>query len=155
MASLEERIAKLEDLRALEKLVNNYHQRPDEFDWVGWADNFTEDALFIFEGGFGEMRGRQGIMDICKSSMDPFFELMQHIIVNLDCTLTGPDTASATANLIFSAVADQTRRDVYYQSGGRYKWEMARTPQGWRISKAHLEFLWNNGGDADNVFEGK
>ncbi len=144
-----------EQIRQLTKLINTYHQRADDFDWDGWAETFVDDASFFFEHGFGQMTGRDGIKEICKSSMDPFYDLMQHIMINLDFDLTGPDTATGRANLIFTAIADEAKRDQYYQSGGRYRWDFKKTADGWRIANAYLDFLWNNGQDADNVFETK
>ena len=144
-----------EQIRQLTRLINTYHQRADAFDWDGWAETFVEDANFYFENGFGHMAGRDGIKEICKSSMDPFYDLMQHIMINLDFELTGPDTAKGRANLIFSAVFDKAHRDRFYQAGGRYRWDFRKTADGWRITDAHLEFLWNNGQDIDAVFEAK
>ncbi len=153
MNDLETRLKKHEDIQALTRLINSYHQTADRFDWDGWAEHFTDDATFYFEHGFGEMTGRDGIKEICKSSMDPFYDLMQHIMVNLDFEMTGPDTAKGRANLIFTAIFDGEKRDNYYQAGGIYRWDFARTDDGWRIANAYLDFVWNNGNDTDGVFE--
>lgn len=150
-----EAVDRLQDQLLLAKLINSYHWCADHFDWVGWADSFTEDAEFEFAGGFGVMKGRQQIHDICKGNMDHVYDTMQHIMVNLDFEITGPDSATGHGNLIFSALPDATKPNQYYQSGGRYRWQFRRTPGGWKISRAHLEFLWNNGSDADQVFVGK
>ena len=69
----------LQDQLLLAKLINNYHWRADNFDWAGWADSFTEDAEFEFAGGFGMMKGRQQIHDICKDNMDHVYDTMQHV----------------------------------------------------------------------------
>jgi ketosteroid isomerase-like protein len=153
VSTLEERIARQETLEALNRLINSYHQTADRFDWDAWADHFTDDATFYFEHGFGEMTGRDGIKEICKSSMDPFYDLMQHIMINLDFEITGPDSAKGRGNLVFTAIFDKEKRDNYYQAGGIYRWEFARTPRGWLITKAYLDFVWNNGNDSDGVFE--
>ena len=142
-----------EQIRQLTKLIATYHQRADAFDWEGWAETFVEDAEFTFEHGFGLMKGKQGILDICKSSMDPYYDLMQHIMINLDFELTGPDTATGKANLIFTATFDETKRDQYYQAGGIYRWTFRKAADGWRIASAYLDFIWNKGNDSDAVFE--
>lgn len=142
----------LRDNLLLEKLINNYHWRADQFDWAGWADSFTEDSVFEFVGGFGVMTGKQQIHDTCKGNMDHVYEIMQHVMVNLDFEITGADTATGHGNLVFSALPDASRPTRYYQSGGRYEWRFRRTPQGWKIAHTRLQFLWNNGADQDAVF---
>lgn len=153
MSDLEARLDRLETIQALTRVINSYHQTADRFDWEAWAEHFTDDATFVFEHGFGEMTGRAGILEICKSSMDPYYDLMQHIMVNLDFEITGPATAKGRANLIFTAIFDGEKRDNYYQAGGIYRWEFAKTDRGWLISKAYLDFVWNNGNDQGGVFE--
>ena len=145
-------ISHLEDQLALQNLINNYHWRADQFDWEGWADCFTEDAEFAFTNGFGTMRGRQEIHDVCKGNMDHVYGAMQHVMVNLAFEITGENTATGHGNLIFTALPDATKPDVNFQSGGRYEWEFLRTPAGWRINKARLDFIWTNGADSDAVF---
>lgn len=157
MNELQARLDKLEAVQALTRLINSYHQTADRFDWDAWADHFIDDATFHFEHGFGEMKGRDGIKEICKSSMDPFYDLMQHIMVNLDFEIAGPDTATGRANLIFTAVFDGEKRDNYYQAGGIYRWDFVKTGAkangGWLIAGAYLDFVWNNGNDVGGVFE--
>jgi len=151
--SVEERLKRLEDEAGLKKLINTYHKRADAFDWAGWAETFTEDAVFLLPNSFGTLRGRQTIHDVCKGNMDHVYDVFQHIMINLDFEVDGSDTATGTANLIFTGLVDRAAQTKYYQSGGRYKWTFKRTPQGWRIAHAWLEFIWNNGADADQVFK--
>ena len=145
-------LVELTDQLALRHLINDYHWHADHFDWDAWADCFTEDAVFDFAGEFGVMRGRDQIRDICKSNMDHVYDEMQHVMVNLDFTPTGPDTAEGHGNLVFTAVPDRSRPDENFQSGGRYEWGFVRTPDGWRIRKAHLEFIWTRGDNVGDVF---
>lgn len=147
----ESRLQRIEDERALEKLINTYHKHADVFDWIGWADCFTESAVFEFTGGFGVMRGRKDIHDKCKGAMDHVYEVQQHIMVNLDFATTA-DGATGTGNLIFVGIADKNNPANFYMAGGRYKWTFARSADGWKIAEAFLEFIWNNGADADAVF---
>ncbi len=148
-------VESLNDQLLLQQLINTYHWRADQFDWEGWAATFTEDSVFEFVGGFGTMTGRQQIHDTCKGNMDHVYEVMQHVIVNLDFELTGTDTATGHGNLLFSALPDASKPTRYYQSGGRYEWQFRRTAQGWRIAHTRLQFLWNNGLDQDAVFESR
>lgn len=151
-ADLASRIGRIEDELALRKLINAYHKRADAIDWARWAECFTEDATFEFKS-FGTMRGRQAIHDTCKAAMDPIYDIHQHIMVNLDFEVSG-DSATGTGNLLFVAMTDAAKLTDYYMAGGRYQWRFARTADGWRITHARLEWLWNNGADSDAVFVG-
>ena len=153
MASeMEARLQELEDQLALSKLINTYHRRADAFDWEGWADCFTEDAEFDFANEFGTMCGRRAIHDICKDNMDHVYEVMQHVMVNLDFEITGKDSAIGHGNLIFTALPRANEPYVNFQSGGRYDWEFKRTANGWRIAKARLDFIWSQGENVGEVF---
>lgn len=152
--SIEERLQILEDKQALAEHMNHYCKTADRFDWADWAETFTEDSLFEFVGGFGDMRGRQTIHDTCKGSMDHVYDVMQHIMSNLDFEVDG-DTATGTGNLIFTGIMDTSKPTEYYMSGGRYRWNFTRTEAGWKIARTRLEFIWNNGGDKDAVFQDK
>lgn len=153
-ASLEQRIQRIEDELALNKLINTYHKRADAFDWAGWADTFVDDAVFEFDTGFGLMEGKQMIHDTCKAAMDHVYEDQQHIMINLDFDIDG-DSATGTGNLIFAATTDASNPVDHYMAGGRYRWKFQRTAQGWRIKHTNLQWLWNNGADKDSVFNAK
>ena len=147
------KIKYLDDQLQLRKLINTYHWRADHHDWEGWSQTFTEDAVFDLPNSFGLLNGRKEIHDVCKGNMAHIYKIMQHIMVNLDFEITGPDSATGHANLIFTALADPSKPTQFVQSGGRYNWEFKRTPAGWRIHRARLDFLWNNGGDKEAVFD--
>lgn len=148
---LESRLQLLEDELALRRLINAYTKRGDAFDWKGWADLFTENAVFTVPGAFGALRGRQEIHDIPKSRLDGVFAATQHYILNLDFDVNG-DSAEGTGYLIYTAVTDKNKPSEFYMSGGHYKWTFTRTRAGWLIAKAHLDFLWNNSSGTDSVF---
>ncbi len=135
----------------LEKLINMYQWRADEFDWAGWSECFTEDAVFDMPNYQGLLTGRKQIHDVCKASMDLACKVMQHLIVNVDFELTGKDTATGRANLIFIGLPDPDQQTQSYQSGGRYHWKFRRTTDGWRICRGRLDFLWNNGKDEESL----
>lgn len=152
--TVEQRLKLLEDKQALAEHMNLYCKTADRFDWAAWADTFTEDSLFEFVGGFGDMRGRQVIHDTCKGNMDHVYDVMQHMMSNLDFEVDG-DNATGTGNLIFTGIMDAAMPTEYYMSGGRYQWTYRRTDAGWKIARTKLEFIWNNGGDKDAVFQEK
>lgn len=135
--------SRAEDRRLLETLINTYHWRVDHFDWAGWGECFTEDAVFDMPDSFGRMAGRVEIRDTCRDNTGGAYKALQHVIVNLALEFTGPDTANGHGNLLFTAVPDPARPANYHQAGGRYTWEFRRTADGWRISRARLDLLWN------------
>jgi SnoaL-like domain len=146
-------IEQLDDQLQLQKLMNTYGWRADQLDWKGWSQTFTEDAVFDLPNSFGLLKGRKQIHDVCKGNMAHVYKIMQHIMVNLDFEITGPNSATGRGNLIFSGVADPAVPTQFVQSGGRYNWKFKRTKAGWRIHRARLDFLWNNGGDKESVFD--
>lgn len=149
--TLEARIQRIEDELAIRKLMNLYCKRADAFEWDNWAETFTEDSEFEFEGGFGTMQGKQTILETCRGAMDHVYDDFIHYIVNVDADIDG-DTATGTGNIIFAALTDETRPTNVLLQGGRYKWTFKRTEAGWRIARTKLRFIWNNGGDEDAVF---
>ena len=149
------KIGNFEDNLLLEKLINTYHWRADHFDWKGWSETFTEDAEFDLPNSFGMLKTRKQIHDVCKGNMDHVYKVMQHIMVNLDFEVTGADSATGHGNLIFTGISNPDQPSQFVQSGGRYKWEFRRTNDGWQICKAHLIFIWNNGGDKESVLTAK
>lgn len=155
---VEQRLQILEDKQALAEHMNLYCKTADRFDWAGWADTLTEDSVFEF-GDFGDMRGRdmrgrQTIHDTFKGYIDHVYAVMQHMMSNLDFEVDG-DNATGTGNLIFTGIMDAAKPTEYYMSGGRYQWKYRRTDAGWRIAHTKLEFIWNNGGDKNAVFQEK
>lgn len=150
--NIEHRLKLVEDELAIQKLMNTYCKRADAFDWIGWAETFTEDSIFEFDGGFGTMRGKAEILEKCRGSMDHVYSSFIHYIVSVDVDVDGSDTAVGTGNIIFAALTDDEKPTAYYLSGGRYKWTFKRTVEGWRIAQTKLRFIWNNGNDQDAVF---
>lgn len=141
LETIESRLQRIEDERAIEKLVNTYAKRADAFDWAGWSETFTEDAIFDTAGMFKLMKGRQIIHDLFKGDMDDLYENMQHVIVNLDFDVAG-DCASGTGNLIFAGTMDKDQLTRCHMAGGRFTWDFVRTKGGWRFSHTRLEVLW-------------
>lgn len=151
--SLEARLQSLEDERALRRFIATYTQRGDALDWEGWAELFTEDAVFTIPGAFGTLTGRKEIHDVSKETLGPVYQVTQHYIINLDFEIDG-DRATGRGDLIYSALPDRDKATSYYLTGGRYTWTFMRTSEGWRIWRATLNFLWNNGVGAEAVFAG-
>lgn len=146
-------IERLEVESDVKKLMNTYCSLADQFRWEEWAECFCEDTVFDIPNAFGNLKGRKEILATCKGNMDHIYAEMQHYIVNVSVDVLSKDKATATGNLIFVGIPDAAKPTQYYQSGGRYQWEFTKGEEGWRISRAVLNFLWNNGQDSDSVFD--
>lgn len=140
---LDQRLRSIEDELALRRLVNLYQKTGDTFDWEGWSQCFSEDAVFVNQ--FGAHHGRQEIHDRCKGRFGSAFQVFQHVIVNILLDI-GADTATGTANLIFVGMRDANKKSNYFIGGGRYEWQFARLAEGWKITHGLLTFLWDNTG---------
>ena len=138
---LENRLRRIEDEMALQRLINVYHKTADAFDWKGWSECFAEDAVFVNQ--FGVHRGRQEIYDRCRKRFGTVFRVFQHVIVNACFDIAG-DTASGTGNLLFVGLREGNRKNHYFLAGGRYEWAFVRTPEAWIIKTGTLTFLWDN-----------
>jgi uncharacterized protein (TIGR02246 family) len=67
LASLEDRIKKLEDRAVLQDLVSDYFKATDDDDYATLAACFTADASFV-ASGFDGGGGREGIMAFLRSA---------------------------------------------------------------------------------------
>lgn len=144
-SNVESRIVQLEELAALEKLMNTYHWRVDQFDWDGWAECFTKDAVFELPNLFGKLNGQDEIVSTCKENMDDVYDEIQHIMINLDFELVDAETATGHGNLIFTGIENRNKPDEAYTTGGRYTWIYKKEEGAWRIHHSTCLFLWNNG----------
>jgi uncharacterized protein (TIGR02246 family) len=151
-STLEERVSRIEDIEAIKTLINTYHWRVDQFDWIGWAQCFTADAVFEMPNLFGTLRGRDEIQSTCQGKMDHVYDEIQHVIVNVHVELTGPDTATGHGNLIFNAVENREQPRNVDSTGARYTWKFRQESDGWRIEHSTCIFLWNNGASGSSIF---
>ena len=141
VAELERRIRSIEDELALGRLINTYHKTADAFDWRGWSECFSENAIFVNQ--FGPHHGRKEIRELCAKRFGKAFKVFQHIIVNLLFQVSG-DSATGSGNLIFVGMRDENKKSNYFLGGGRYEWQFIRTAEGWKIEHGDLTFLWDN-----------
>lgn len=131
--TLEERLQRLEDIRAIEALKWRYLRACDRKDPETVRDCFTPDATIEYEG-FPPFSNRDDFVAIYRQ-----FGCQPHIIdmhhgQNPHVTLTGPDTATGLFDLFFFQIDTEARRhtqlaiaydDTFIRRDGR--WWIART----------------------------
>jgi hypothetical protein len=71
------------------------------------------------------------------------FEHTQHVITNTLIDLDG-DRATIGANLIATFVHHDGAPEPRFALGERYRFEAARTPRGWRLSRVQVTPLWRS-----------
>ena len=94
MATLEQRIQKLEDRAEIQDLVARYFKVTDDDDEQALAECFTRDARFIatgFEGGVG----CEGVMTFLKSARSTMQQTV-HTPNYVHIDFHGPDAADGT-----------------------------------------------------------
>lgn len=139
--ALLERIEALEAKDELHSLINRYCSTADAKDWDGYADCFTEDA--VYEGPFGQKVGRAAMRDMAAERH--FHEPgLQHSITNLEVNVSGDD-ADGTANLIFFGALSAEDKTLHGDRGGHYRLKFRRTQEGWKIVRNQLDVVWENG----------
>jgi ketosteroid isomerase-like protein len=111
-----------EDRDEILQLLYRYNHAIDSGDAEGWADTFTEDAVFDAFGGGEVITGREGLLAFAASVQG-----IRHVVMNPLIDVSG-DTAKVRAYLMFLMGATIAGVGVYDD-------EVVRTPQGWRFAK--------------------
>lgn len=146
---LQKRLQILEDKDALTALLNRYCNIADQKDWEGYANTYTDNGVMTFES-WGDIVGKAAIAK--TASAEQIFEGLQHSMTNMQFEVDGSDRATGTAYLWFCATPETANPGINYAFGGPYKFEFARTNQGWRISRMRLRKTWAMGKDTKGVF---
>jgi uncharacterized protein (TIGR02246 family) len=126
VATLEQRIQKLEDRAEIQDLVARYFKVTDDDDEAALADCFTQDARFAatgFEGG----AGREGVSAFLKAARSNMQQTV-HTPNYVHITFNGPDHAEGVVmahleigiggTTVFAAVR---YLDTYAREGGQWR----------------------------------
>ena len=115
----------LADRIALHELPGRYGDLIDDRDWDGLSTIFTEDATFAIPGEV--LDGLEGIRAFMRQSNHPRTHAMTNVYAD---AAEGDLNSTSTAVLRFRIIG--MRRDGRIMSG-RYRDEVVRTPEGWRV----------------------
>lgn len=128
------------DRAAIEDLIPTVLQRIDSRDYGGVADLFTDDAEIVLPFA------SYPVTELVRTSEEIFapFQATHHMIGNVAIRIDG-DTASSRQYVRATHVHDVTASNRHADVGGWYDWQYRRTPQGWRISRYELTFVFTDG----------
>jgi hypothetical protein len=120
----------------------------DRKEWAALADVFAPKVTVDYtslQGGEPAVVSGPDLVAGWKASLD-HLAVTQHLLTNHLVTVVG-DTAEVLASFQATHAADPAdgRRWVL---GGDYRFELTRTPQGWRISALTMTARWQTGDPA-------
>ena len=135
-AALERR--QLRDRRAISDLIDALGLWLDEKRFDEARSILTDDVTAETPGGTA--RGLADVVDQARRN-HPEGTGTQHVIANAAIDLDG-DRARAGANLIATFFDPARPSAPRLQLGERYRFDLVRTPAGWRISAVRTTPLW-------------
>ncbi|MBA3823248.1 MAG: nuclear transport factor 2 family protein [Ktedonobacterales bacterium] len=134
------------DRAQITELVNNVATCADLHDWLGvqqcFAETITVDYTSL-SGGTPQHTTPQALVAGWQSTLNGF-AATQHLITNHRITVEG-DTATCLACVQATHYLPNPPEDAFWIVGGYYQYEIARTPQGWRITNTTLTATWQRG----------
>ncbi len=144
MASLEERIRRLEDRAELQDLVAGYFLATDDDDFARLADCFTPDAAFV-SSGFNGATGREGILSFLREARAHMGQTV-HTFHYVHLEFPEPDHAKGVvmAHLELGLGTETCMGAVRYLDTYRH------TEGGWKIARREMKVVhlapWRDAG---------
>lgn len=128
----------LADRFAIEHVISSLGRCLDERDFEGLRSLFTEDAAVATPGGTAA--GHDALVEQARlrHSND---DGIQHVITNLLVDQNG-ERASVRANLLVSFAHSGPAEPSPFLLGEVYRFELRRTPGGWRINRLSSSPVW-------------
>jgi 3-phenylpropionate/cinnamic acid dioxygenase small subunit len=137
-----DRVQQLEDRLDITDVLARYCDALDQRQWDLLTTVFAPDASADY-GSVGTPTGVEAITSAIRSTIGDL-DATQHLIGNVQVHVQG-DTATAQCYLISQHVRTGQPGGEEYLLGGRYVDELARTPDGWRITSRRLHRMWASG----------
>ncbi|MCW2582125.1 MAG: nuclear transport factor 2 family protein [Klenkia sp.] len=131
---LTRRIQALEDREAIRDLDARYCRYLDEGQWDRLGGCFTEDGAF---DGLSRIEGRTAVRDFFAGLAAGGLTVLWHHVSNHEIQLDG-DHATVRSLLWQPCVV----RGVPQVSAGRYRDQLVRTGEGWRIQEKQVRFSY-------------
>ncbi|MFF7976438.1 nuclear transport factor 2 family protein [Streptomyces sp. NPDC007905] len=143
-------LATVMDRLAVDEMVTEYAVAVDDGDWAAYRGLFTVDGRADYRSA-GGIEGEAGRVAGWLAGSLELFAMRQHLIVNRQVRFgilehdTG-DTARVRADYLSpmrfadDGVGGSGAPDLV--CGGRYDFELLRTPEGWRLRSVVVHEMW-------------
>ena len=143
-AYLDRKVSDLFDRITIVDLITRVGVTLDEKRFGDLRSIFTEDVVVRF--GFPGSEPIDNIESLAERGRrsQGRFARAHHIFTDHLIELSG-DTAKVRANLLGFHVHRAEEPSAHFDIGERYRFEMIRTPEGWRISYMSTEPVWTAG----------
>lgn len=141
MDDLESRVRRLEDRQAIVDVVVRYCVAVDARDWALFATCFAP-TVRRDDGTLG----REEFVAVVAGAL-PGFRSTQHLSTNHVVTFdpTDPDRAVCESDMYAQHFLEASASGTYYLLRARYRDELVRTPDGWRIAAITTTNRWEEG----------
>lgn len=140
---IEGQLQRLEDLNEISDLITSLGRELDNQNWGAFTVIFTPDAKAIFPQRTYD--GRPAIMAAGASRHGGWLGT-EILITDRAIQLKG-NRARVRAKFYSINVSGKNAagEDQLFEVGGRYEFEVVRTPDGWRISRLAERNVWTRG----------
>jgi ketosteroid isomerase-like protein len=145
MASLEDRIRRLEIRAEINEFLSSYCRAADTFDAKRQASLYTDDCVVSYIADASPVHGRTALLGFLQAYFDSAVSGSHHI-ANVELLFKSDDVVDAHTYMYswqrfkaFPVTADCHR-------WGRYEIRLVRTGDGWRISHMNLLSAGEYGG---------
>lgn len=144
VADLEElraRVLRLEDERAIAHVLYKYAESIDYGDEVGWADCFTDDAVWhtenVVSGAVRERAGRSELLEFAEGHTRPPEAYHKHMVVGPIIEVSGDNATSSSYILLVVRGPGGLPMVACF---GRYVDQLRRGEDSrWRIAHRHCD----------------
>ena len=137
LATLEKRIAALEDIEAIKRLKYRYFRACDSKDPEAFRNCFAEGEIVIEYGRIGSYQNRDDLAKVFAELACQEHIVEMHHAQNPDIEIMDKKRARGTWSLYYYMI--NTRDQNAVQLGGIYRDEYVHTKEGWRMSGSVFE----------------
>jgi hypothetical protein len=137
LSLLQRQVQELTDRTDLAELVSRLGLWLDEKRFADASSILLDDVIVVTRSG--TVRGIDAAAEHARQNHSE--ERIQSVITNVVIDLDG-DRADVRANLIATFVPAASAPEAHRSVGERYRFEAARTPHGWRLSRVEASPVW-------------
>ncbi|MFE9258676.1 nuclear transport factor 2 family protein [Streptomyces sp. NPDC006879] len=144
-------LATVLDRLAIDAVITGYAVAVDDGDWESYRALFTADGRADYRSAGGVDGTAHEVTQWLTDTMRRF-PVRQHLIVNRRVTFADPagypgDLAEVCADYLNPMrLAEEGDRATQpnFLSGGRYRFDLARTDEGWRLHHVRVHEKWRH-----------